>query len=137
MKKLLILLGITLLMTLSCSLRRSNPLDPNGDNDITVPLQVTDVTATAQSVPNSSIRSVVVSWTRNSVDNSDGYYIYRSLGYYAEFALVGEVGNIGEFTHLNVLPGQYYYKVSAFKQYSEGRLEGRASSPPTYVHVPN
>ena len=34
-----------------------------------------------------------------------------------------------------VVAGEYYYKISAFKEYPDGRLEGRACQP-VWVKVP-
>jgi len=135
-----LLLSLLCLLVLSCSLRRSNPLDPVGNDEIIIPLPVTNVSATAQSVSGTNIRNVKINWSPNSSNDTDGYYIYRGLAYNSSYARVGEVGRVDEFIHLNVQPNRpgegYYYKVSAYKIYKDGRLEGRASFPPTWVFVP-
>ena len=122
----------------SCSLKRSNPLDPNGNQDIVIPEPVTGITYTTSS-QNYIPCSVTVSWTANSPYNTDGYYIYRGLGYYSSFALVGDVKDT-LFVHSSandptVRPGDYYYRVSAYNEYPEGKLEGRRSEP-KWVRIP-
>lgn len=119
---------ISLLLS-SCSLRRSNPLDPLGNSNIVTPDPVMNPTATA-SAAHATIKSVTLRWTANNPDNTDGYYIYRGLNYYSAFTLVGTVSNAENTTFVHSGPTVqagshfYWYKVSAYKTYPAGNLEG-------------
>ncbi len=130
----------------SCGLKRKNPLDPVADPDIIVPDMVSEV-STAASPAGASNKYVIITWRSNSPITTSGYYVYRGLGYYSQYTVVDTVmvpNNPGTTTscthgakpwHL-VFPGEYYYKVSAFKEYPpHGRLEGRQSQP-AWVRVP-
>ncbi len=126
------------LLSMSCGLKRSNPLDPNSNPDVVEPDPVNNISvmsSAAGQVP----RTVTLNWDDNSPLNTSGYYIYRALGYYATFALVDSV-QISEFVHSSandqtVLPGEYYYRISAYKGYPGGNLEGRKSEP-LWVYIP-
>ncbi len=135
MKKVLYLLCLFLLI--GCGLKRNNPLDPQLHTDILVPSQVSGLIATPSpaNVPNKYVK---LDWTPSPILNTDGYYIYRSLGYSAAFARVDTVYSAAASTydHIEVRPGDYYYKVSGFKALSGGRLEGRLSTS-VFVRVPN
>ncbi|MDZ4122312.1 MAG: hypothetical protein U1C33_07805 [Candidatus Cloacimonadaceae bacterium] len=136
MKKLILVLCLALAMVISgCGLKRSNPLDPNADAAIIVPEQVSDLEAlpSPANVPNKYVR---LSWRANSSLTTDGYYVYRGLSYFSEFARVDTVITVSSYDHINIMPGDYYYKVSAFKTHPAGRLEGRLSAP-VFVRVPN
>ncbi|MEN6444803.1 MAG: hypothetical protein ABFC98_02010 [Candidatus Cloacimonas sp.] len=135
--KLLIVILLVCVFS-SCDLKRSNPLDPNGDGDVIIPEPVTGITYHANSL-NQTPCFVTLTWQANNPYNTDGYYVYRGLGYNSSFELVGDV-SINEFTHsstndLTVLPGYYWYRVSAYKIYPEGKLEGRRSEPMS-VYIP-
>ena len=143
MKKLALFLLLPLLF--SCSLKRDNPLDPLGNPDIVIPGDVGGLAATAfgsGTLP----RYVYLEWKSNNQYNTDGYYVYRSLGYYNKYAIVDTVlhatGELRQnYTHssendLSVAPGDYWYRVSAFKRYSGGTLEGRPCNP-EFVRISN
>ena len=123
----------------SCSLKRSNPLDPNGNEDIIVPEPVTGITYTTSS-QNQIPCWVKITWTANNENNTDGYCIYRGMGYYSSYTLVGDV-TTNEFMHSSaddpsVQPKiDYYYRISAYKICPEGKLEGRRSEP-YWVRIP-
>ena len=129
---------LLVLLSMSCGLRRSNPLDPNANSEVTEPDPVNNISimsSAAGQVP----RTVTINWDDNSPLNTSGYYIYRAMGYYATFALVDSV-QISEFVHSSandhtVLPGEYYYRISAYKGYPGGNLEGRKSEP-LWVYIP-
>ncbi len=132
---------LIMLITLiaSCSLKRSNPLDPNGNGDITVPEPVTGISHTTSSQHQNPCW-VNIKWVANSASNTDGYFIYRGMGYYSSYALVGDV-KTNEFMHSSaddpsVQPKiDFYYRISAYKIYPEGKLEGRRSEP-YWVRIP-
>jgi hypothetical protein len=135
-----IIVVITMLLTSlvlgSCGLKRNNPLDPLGNTSIIPPDPVNGITVTP-SVTNASVKSVTVRWRANNSENTTGYYIYRGMGYYSAFSIVGETqDSIYVHTGPTVRPGvEYYYKVSAFKTYPQGKLEGRRSDP-KWVYIP-
>ncbi len=133
MKKIVYIL--LLLSLMGCGLKRSNPLDPIANDDILVPEQVSEVTASPSpaGVANKYVR---LSWRANSTATTDGYFIYRSLSYYSAFARVDTVFSINQYDHIDILPGDYYYRISGFKQYPSAKLEGRLSAP-IFVRVPN
>ena len=130
--KIIILIMLIILLA-SCSLKRSNPLDPNGNEDIIVPEPVTGITYTTSS-QNQIPCWVKITWTANNENNTDGYYIYRGMGYYSSYTLVGDV-TTNEFMHSSaddpsVQPKiDFYYRISAYKICPEGKLEGRRSEP--------
>lgn len=133
-----LVLMLLLVGLFSCGLKRTNPLDPLGNADVVIPEPVVGIsvnTSAANQVP----RIVTLRWTANSPSNTSGYYVYRALGYFASYALIDSV-RVPEFAHssandFTVMPGDYYYKVSAYKGYPGGNLEGRKSEP-LFVRVP-
>ena len=116
---------ILILFTLSCSLERTNPLDPlvsgegyPGDvHNVHVVLQVNN--------------TVTITWT--VVPDVDGYYVYRSQSYdglYVLITLEGITVN-GYEDSFEFLPesNQYWYKISAYKIVDGEKLEGYRSEP--------
>jgi len=132
-----VVLMLSLLVS-SCGLKRSNPLDPLGNSSVVAPDPVVGITY-SNSAANQYPRSVTLCWTANSPANTSGYYIYRGLGYFSAFALIDSV-QVNEFIHssasdTSVQPGDYYYRISAYKGYPGGNLEGRKSEP-LFVRIP-
>ncbi len=131
MKKIFFPLLMISLLFCSCSLDRNNPLDPENNESVTVPQQVTGLTLTS----NGGV--VYARWTR--IDEIKEYKVYRSLSYDGEFELIATIENpasgITEFVdyvdsdvQLNTY---YYYKISAVSQQG---LEGTIS-PYKWVKV--
>ncbi|MDD2229217.1 MAG: fibronectin type III domain-containing protein [Candidatus Cloacimonetes bacterium] len=123
----------------SCGLKRSNPLDPIGNSSVVIPDAVQSPSATASSA-HATVKSVTLRWTPNAAANTSGYYVYRGLGYFSSYTLVGTVNDAenNSFIHSGptVLPGYYYfYRISAFKYYpGAGNLEGaRAEVAPVII----
>ena len=144
MKTKLLILSLALLLLAACSLKRNNPLDPIGNPDIIVPDQVSGVQCFASPV-GAENKYVEVRWAANPSENTDGYYVYRGLAFFSEYAVVDTVAtnicNHGSKPWHSVLPGDYWYKVSAFRDVFDGagnylgKLEGRRSEP-RFVRVP-
>ncbi len=144
MKTKLLILSFALLLLAACSLKRNNPLDPIGNPNIIVPDQVSGVQCFA-SPGGAENKYVEVRWSANPALNTDGYYVYRGLAYYSEYAAVDTVTtnicNHGSEPWHSVLPGDYWYKVSAFRDVFDqegnylGKLEGRHSEP-RFIRVP-
>ncbi|HOE90575.1 MAG TPA: hypothetical protein PKZ69_06415 [Candidatus Cloacimonadota bacterium] len=96
----------------SCSLDRTNPLDPYGYEDITVPAMV-------QGILLSSTGGVVnIRWNR--AEYVSKYRIYRSQSYDGKYEIIEEVSNpsaeAGNYVNTidsNVTLMRYYYKLSA------------------------
>jgi hypothetical protein len=115
----------------SCELKRSNPLDPNNNQEITAPPQVTGLTASGSGAGVLN-KYVQLTWTKNII-NTDGYYIYMGLAYNSAYAkidtLVGNLSTSNNMTRIIPIstPGFYYFKVSAYKSYPAGNLEGTLS----------
>lgn len=128
---LAIVLFLLLFFSISCELKRNNPLDPESGPGITAPPKVTGLEATG-SGPGVVSKYVELEWTKNDIGNTDGYYIYRGLAYNAAYARIDTVGNVSPGTTMTRIvpitaPGFYYFKVSAFKNFPAGRLEGPLS----------
>ena len=124
MKNLLLL--VLILFTLSCSLDRTNPLDPfvSGDN---APNEVPQI---AISITDNN--TIMINW--GSVI-ADGYYIYRSQSYNGLYELKYDVDvAITSYEDNDVdIPGNFYwYKMSAYIELDEGKLEGLRSEPKTW-----
>ena len=122
----------------ACGIKRDNPLDPYENNSIIVPGDVTGLQHTVLG-SGSPTPYILFEWNSNNAYNTDGYYIYRSLGYFSAYAVVDTVLHItGEslqsYVHSSandptVGPGDFWYRISAYKNFPAGRLEGRPSSP--------
>ena len=125
-----IILSILILFILSCSLDRTNPLDPlvSGTN---APNEVTNIQVSI-TVNN----TIIISW--NSVNTVDGYYIYRSQSYDGLYKLIIDLENLNNIDEYedseNIeIPGNFYwYKMSAYIELDEGKLEGYRSEPKTW-----
>lgn len=136
-RKLIPIILITLALS-ACGIKRDNPLDPYHNKDIIVPGDVTGLQSTVLG-SGSSTPYIIFEWNSNNAYNTDGYYVYRSLGYFSAYAVVDTVMHVpGEplqsFVHSSandgsVGPGDFWYRVSAYKEFASGRLEGRPSSP--------
>lgn len=123
-----IILITLILFTISCSLDRTNPLDPlvSGTN---APNRVTDI-----DVAITENNTIIISW--NSVNTVDGYYIYRSQSYDGLYKLIidEENSSVSLYEDNDVdIPGNFYwYKMSAYIELDEGKLEGYRSEPKTW-----
>ncbi|MFB3845006.1 MAG: hypothetical protein ACE14O_04565 [Candidatus Cloacimonadaceae bacterium] len=139
---ILLLTVVITLLTLACELKRSNPLDPTSHNDIVVPPKVIIVSATGSGA-NVVNKFIEITWERND-ENTDGYYIYLGLAYNSAYAVVDTfIGNpvpeSGTTLSKKIdvsAPGHYYLKMSAYKTYPDGNLEGPLSQW-TYAYVAN
>lgn len=134
---LIVMLVFSVLLS-SCGLKRSNPLDPLGNGDVVVPDPVVNILLNTSAL-NQTPKTVTIRWSQNSSLNTSGYYIYRSLSYNSSYARVGDV-MVNEFVHssasdASVMPGDYYYRISAYKAYTSGILEGRKSEP-IFARIP-
>ncbi len=136
------ILFMLVLLTYSCELKRSNPLDPDSNTNIYVPDRVVGLNA-AGSGPGVLSKYVELRWSKNQ-ENTDGYYIYMGLAYNSAYKKVGWTSNVNPDSTLSKIvpldaPGFYYFKVSAYKYYgssaslpnpiedSSGYLEGSLS----------
>ncbi len=118
---------ILILFTLSCSLDRTNPLDPFISN-ISAPDRVTGIWIVT--VGNNATN---ITW--DTMPNIDGYYIYRSYMYDGLYELIKDEGDTSVFGYvdnevediLNV-----WYKMSAYIVIDGEKLEGYRSVPTTW-----
>jgi len=126
-----------------CELKHNNPLDPENNSSIQVPPQVLNLAASA-SPHGAAAKFVRLIWSKN-LSNTTGYYIYMGMAYNAQFVRVGEQGNISSdpggqiiiWIKTDMVPGDYYFKVSAYKDFGDdGILEGHLSNW-VYIRVPN
>lgn len=121
-----ITLIILLLFIISCSLDRTNPLDPlvSGKQ---APPKVPNIAV--ETTPDNTI---MITW--NSMNTVDGYYIYRSQSYDGLYELITPEGinssvSTYEDNHV-VIPGNFYwYKMSAYILVDGEKLEGYRSKP--------
>lgn len=146
MKYVFIPLVCLALMMGSCGLKRSNPLDPVSHDNLLIPELVINI-GYMTSPAGVLLKTVSFEWTPNNQTSTNGYYLYRSMGYNSDFARVDTVlTNIpsagGKITCIHgakpwhvVMPGDYYYKVSGWKTYGDRRLEGRISER-VFVRIP-
>jgi hypothetical protein len=140
-----VILILVALNLVACGVKRDNPLDPNSHSEIVVPGDVAGLAGEAFG-SGSNPRYVRLEWNSNNLYNTDGYYVYRSLGYNNAYAVIDTVlhatgTTIQTYIHSSendnsVSPGDFWYKVSAYKSYSGGNLEGRMSMP-VFVRVSN
>ncbi len=111
--QVIVLMMVLLCIINACSLDRTNPLDPENNQNVNVPQQVTGLTLTSYG------GVVYAKWNR--FDNVSKYKLYRSLSHDGQFELIATIDNpsagISEFVEYidsNVqLRNYYYYKISA------------------------
>ena len=123
-----IILITLILFSISCSLDRTNPLDPlvSGTN---APNEVTNIT-----VAITENNTIIITW--NSMTTVSGYYIYRSQSYDGLYELIKDEGNEEVYSYEDTIveiPGNFYwYKMSAYIELDQGNLEGYRSEPKTW-----
>lgn len=136
MRYILIVL-LTLLVMSGCGIKRDNPLDPD-THDLQIPSNVGGLQGHAIR-PGPYTVYVQLSWSGNNPNNTDGYYIYRSLSYNSAYAVIdtllhtegidSQTYNHSSENDSSVTAGRFWYSVSAFKTYPAGNLEGRKCEP--------
>ncbi len=119
---------ILILFSISCSLDRTNPLDPLvSGND--APSKVTNI-----AVAITENNTIIITW--NSMMTVDGYYIYRSQSYDGLYELIldEENNSVSLYEDHDVdIPGNFYwYKMSAYILIDGEKLEGYRSEPKTW-----
>jgi hypothetical protein len=139
-----ILLALLMVSFFACGIKRDNPLDPHANSDIVIPGDVSNLQYNVEA--SGATRAIRLTWNSNNDNDTDGYYVYRSLGYYNAYAVVDSTLHVPDsgfqqFTHSSandpsVAPGVYWYRISAYKNYAAGKLEGRPSTP-LIVRIPN
>ena len=123
-----IILIILILFTISCSLDRTNPLDPlvSGTD---APNKVTNIHVIV-----TLENTIEIVW--NPVIASDGYYIYRSQSYDGLYELIMDEDDeeVSSYEDDDVdIPGNFYwYKMSAYIEIDGIKLEGYRSEPKTW-----
>ena len=119
---------ILILFTISCSLDRTNPLDPLVSS-INAPNEVTNI-----QVSITENNTIIITW--NSMMTVDGYYIYRSQSYDGLYELILDEDDetVSSYEDQGVdIPGNFYwYKMSAYILIDEEKLEGYRSEPKTW-----
>ena len=123
MRKIFIFL-IIFLLTLSCSLDRSNPLDIDNYPSKVLGIQV--------SYPEDD--KVTITWDTPGHANDDGYFIYRSMSYHGFYEFIQEIDDntINSYEDEDIIIGEniyYFYKMSAFRIIDSKKLEGYRSDP--------
>ncbi len=119
---ILLIFSILILLSTSCSLDKSNPLDPQGNPDMKIPPNIVGLSLA------SSNQQVKITWTHST--EVDKYYIYRSLTHDGDYERIKEINNTLNDNTMStvdsdvVLSGLYFYKISGVKN----RLEGHISN---------
>lgn len=137
-KYFLIFLIVISFILISCSLDRSNPLDPLGNPDVFIPpdIKFANVDET-QHFPDYELKWFVGKYTNALYDTvkADGYFIYAAMNYYSNYILV-DIKNSFTDTTKNIYelysdPGYRWFKVSSYIFYPEysDTLEGHYSIP--------
>ena len=122
---------ISLLLVISCSLDRNNPLDPF-HSGIQAPNKVTGINISV-----TDENTVEIQWEPMNPIYIDGYFIYRSQTYDGLYSLIfkpDETDSLYEDINV-VIPGNFYwYKMSAFKEIpgTDKYLEGYRSEPKSW-----
>jgi hypothetical protein len=160
MKKYLLLTLAMMIVLIGCTLKRSNPLDPNS-HDIYIPGEITNIVIT-HSAAHTDNHWVQLKWDKLSAENADGYHVYRGQSYNGTcqrldgtqgYPLINNLPNPTDSlphpviwidpaqsvnTPNGIVPGDYYYKVSAYRRLNPNSqlvLEGHISSW-VYTRVP-
>ncbi|MCK4360078.1 MAG: hypothetical protein KAW92_15320 [Candidatus Cloacimonetes bacterium] len=126
-EKLLIFLIIALITLISCSLDRSNPLDPIGNPEIFSP----------PSIDSLWIYNWMLTWNvgieieNDSIYFADGYYVYGAIEYYGKYDKLSTEHD----TTYSIEDAWYdlhyrWFKVSSYIVFSD-TLEGHLSKPIT------
>ena len=122
-----IILIILILFTLSCSLDRTNPLDPMVSG-INAPNKVTSIY-----VATTADNTIMINW--DPIPTVSGYYIYRSQSYDGLYELIKDEGNITIYNYIDDDVEDIFnvwYKMSAYILVGEEKLEGYRSEPKTW-----
>jgi hypothetical protein len=132
--KIFLLLCIVTVILISCSLDKSNPLDPIDNPDVFYPpeIEFANVNAT-QHFPGYELKWYVgkyVTATYDSIEAS-GYYLYGAMEYNSQYNVIAiknkrdTTFNVEDLYHV---PGFHWFKVSSYIVYTD-TLEGHRSKP--------
>jgi hypothetical protein len=129
--KLVFSICVLCLLLFSCSLERTNPLDPKGEGDrVPTPPDILGVALEPQP------RSMEISWNRAKCEYVELYYVYKGNTASDVFVWIAEVeqGTSNRITYRDggLTPGlPYFYRISAVTRKIDGdrRLEGKLSDP--------
>ena len=121
---------ILLLLLISCSLERNNPLDPL-NSGIQAPNKVTGI-----NISITEENTIEIQWDAINPIYIDGYFIYRSQihtgGLYSIISEPEKTDSLYEDVNV-VIPGyDYWYKMSAYKIVDGKKLEGYRSEPKSW-----
>ena len=122
---------ILLLLIISCSLKRNNPLDPL-NSGVQAPNKVTGINISITEEDN-----VEIQWDTMNPNYIDGYFIYRSQTYDGLYSIIfepDETDSLYEDIDVIIPPNFYWYKMSAFKEIpgTNKYLEGYRSEPKSW-----
>lgn len=120
-----------LLLLISCSLERNNPLDPL-NSGVQAPNKVTGINISVTEEDN-----VVIQWDAMNSNYIDGYFIYRSQIYDGLYSIIfepDETDSLYEDINVIISGNFYWYKMSAFKEIpgTDKYLEGYRSEPKSW-----
>ena len=115
---------ISLLLIISCSLDRNNPLDPSVSG-IQAPGKVTGI-----NISITEEYTIEIKWDTMNPTFIDGYFIYRSQIYDGLYSLIFEpnaTDSLYEDINVVIPENFYWYKMSAYKIVEGEKLEGYRS----------
>ena len=122
---------IIFLLTLSCSLDRSNPLDIDNYPSKVLGIQVSRL----------ENNKITITWNTQGHEDDDGYFIYRSMLYDGFYVLLeppdGITPSSTGFYEDEYIGEWYYYKMSAYRIIDSKKLEGYRSIPKTWHNEPS
>lgn len=130
MKKTILFSSLILLCIISCSLERTNPLDPTGSSDIYKPPEVDSLW-----VEGEVLEWLIPKYTTSMGDTiyPDGYYVYAAKGYDSKYTRISTKYSEMDTTYSitdHWYQGFRWFKTSSYIVYSD-TLEGRLSRPVT------
>ncbi len=120
---------ISLLLIISCSLDRNNPLDPFYSG-IQAPGKVTGI-----NISITEEYTIEIQWEPMNPDFIDGYFIYRSQTYDGLYSIIfepDEADSLYEDVDVVISENFYWYKMSAYKIVEDKKLEGYRSEPKSW-----
>lgn len=131
MKRAILFFLLTFICIISCSLERTNPLDPIGSSDVYEPPTIDSIWVTEE-----QLTWCIPQYTTSTNDTiyPDGYYVYAAKHYDSKYTRIETKLSVMDTT-LNITDYWYedgfrWFKASSYIVYSD-TLEGHLSHPVT------
>jgi hypothetical protein len=130
MKRVILIFLLTLTCIISCSLERTNPLDPTGSSKVYEPPKIDSIWVAGE-----LLTWHIPQYTTSTNDTiyPDGYYVYAAQSYNGKYTRLttkySEMDTTFTITD-HWYQGFIWFKASSYIVYSD-TLEGRLSNPVT------